>query len=39
MAKNKSSDQSKGDPELQFVCKDNQNFVIQEVFSAYAINL
>lgn len=39
VAKNKSSDQAKGDRKLQFMCKDNQNFVIQEVFSADAINL
>jgi hypothetical protein len=38
MAKYKSGDQPQGDHELQFMGKDNQNFVIQEVFSADAIN-
>ena len=38
MAKNKSSDQPQGDHELQFMSKDNQDFIIQEVFSADAIN-
>jgi hypothetical protein len=39
MAKNKSSDHPQVDHELQFMSKDNQNFVIQEVFSADAINI
>jgi len=39
MAKNKSSDQLPGDHELQFMGKDNENFVIQEVFPMDAINL
>ena len=39
MAKNKSSDQPPGDHELQFMGKDNENFVIQEVFPMDAINL
>jgi hypothetical protein len=38
MAKYKSSDQPQENHELQFMGKDNQNFVIQEVFSADAIN-